>query len=320
MPIDAPRESYVLVSPCKDEAEHIEATLRSVAEQTVLPAQWVIVDDGSTDESMAIVERWRERMPFIKVVTRAPGARQVGGGVIRAFNDGLAAVDIPHRYIAKFDVDLELPPRYFEIMIARMEADPELGTCSGKAYYRHPETGEPVSELCGDEASVGMIKFYRRECFDAIGGFETDVGWDGFDCHKARWMGWRAQSWDDPEIRFIHLRPMGSSQKSIYQGRIRHGRGQYLLGAHPVFFLASSVYRSLRQRPRLTGTAYALRGYIGAALNGEKPFGNPEITRFIRRYQMRALRTGKREAAEWAYQQRRAALGGAALPAGDGER
>ncbi len=313
-PAAAPHESYVLVSPCKDEAAHIERTLASVAAQTVQPAQWVIVDDGSADDSMAIVERWRERMPFIKVVTRAPGDRQVGGGVIRAFNEGLAAVDVPHRFIAKFDVDLELPPRYFEIMIARMDADPLLGTCSGKAYYADPDSGEWVSELCGDEASVGMIKFYRRECFDAIGGFEMDVGWDGYDCHKARWMGWRAQSWDDPEIRFLHLRPMGSSQKSIYQGRIRHGRGQYLLGAHPVFFMASSVYRSLKQRPRLTGTAYALWGYAGAALKGEKHFGDAGITRFIRRYQMRALRKGKREAAEWAFQQRRAELGTGGTP------
>ena len=304
-----PRESYVLVSPCKDEAAHIERTLASVAAQSVLPAQWVIVDDGSTDDGMEIVARWRERLPCIKVVRRAPGARAVGGGVIRAFNEGLAAVDVPHRFIAKFDVDLELPSRYFETMIARMEADPLLGTCSGKAYYADPATGAWVSELCGDEASVGMIKFYRRECFDAIGGFETDVGWDGFDCHMARWKGWRAQSWDDPEIRFLHLRPMGSSQKSIHQGRIRHGRGQYLLGAHPLFFLASSLYRSLKQRPRLTGTAYALRGYIGAALRGEARFGDAEITRFIRGYQMRALRTGKREAAEWAFRRRRAQLG-----------
>ena len=77
-------------------------------------------------------------MPFIKVVHRDTGARQVGPGVIQAFNAGLAAVDVPHDFICKFDVDLELPERYFEIMLARMAADPRLGTCSGKAYYRHP--------------------------------------------------------------------------------------------------------------------------------------------------------------------------------------
>ena len=72
--------AYVLVSPCKDEARYIEKTLKSIERQTIKPAQWVIVDDGSTDDGMAIVERYRERMPFIKVVHRDSGARAVGPG------------------------------------------------------------------------------------------------------------------------------------------------------------------------------------------------------------------------------------------------
>ena len=116
--------AYVLVSPCKDEAKYIEKTLRSIAQQTVKPAQWVIVDDGSRDDSMAIVAQYQTLMPFIKVVHRETGARQVGPGVIQAFNAGLAAVDAPHDFICKFDVDLELPERYFEIMLERMAADP----------------------------------------------------------------------------------------------------------------------------------------------------------------------------------------------------
>ena len=111
--------AYVLVSPCKDEARYIEKTLRSIARQTVRPVQWVIVDDGSHDDSMAIVAQYQSEMPFIKVVHRDTGARAVGPGVIQAFNAGLAAVDVPHDFICKFDVDLELPERYFERMLAK---------------------------------------------------------------------------------------------------------------------------------------------------------------------------------------------------------
>jgi glycosyltransferase involved in cell wall biosynthesis len=300
--------TYVLVSPCKDEAEYIEKTLRSIARQTVKPAQWVIVDDGSRDDSMTIVAQYQAELPFIKVVHRDSGARKVGAGVIEAFNAGLAAVDVPHDFICKFDVDLELPDRYFEIMLARMAADPRLGTCSGKAYYRHPRTGAPVSELCGDETSVGMIKFYRRACFEAIGGFVSDNGWDMFDGHQARWHGWRATSWDDPEIRFIHLRPMGSSQKSIYHGRARHGDAQYRIGSHPLFFAAAALNRAVRQPPYLTGAGYFVAGYLRAMLSGTRRLGDEDFTRFLRRYQLRALRTGKREAAEWAFRERARAL------------
>jgi hypothetical protein len=307
------QSAYVLVSPCKDEARYIEKTLRSVAGQTVKPVQWVIVDDGSRDASMAIVDQYREAMPFIKVVTRASGARAVGAGVIAAFNEGLAAVDVPHDFICKFDVDLELPPRYFETVLARMAADPRLGTFSGKPWYLN-RAGRLVPELCGDESSVGMIKFYRRAAFDAIGGFVTENGWDMFDGHQARWMGWRAESRDDPEIRFLHLRAMGSSQRSLAHGRARHGEAQWRIGTHPLFFAAAAVNR-LKEPPPVTGALWFVWGYLRAGLAGTPRLGTPDFTRFLRRYQLRALRTGKRAAAERAFQERAAALGQRPEPA-----
>ncbi len=300
------KTDYILISPCKDEGLYIEKTLASVAKQTIQPVQWIIVDDGSTDNSMEIVKKYQATMPYIKIVTRAPQTgRNVGAGVILAFNDGLPAITVPYDFICKFDVDLDLHPEYFETLLKKMDEDPLLGTCSGKAYYIDQNTGALRSELCGDEASVGMTKFYRRACFEQIGGFVVQVGWDGFDCHLARWNGWRALSWDTPEaLRFIHLRPMGSSQKSIYRGRIRHGKGQYHQGTHPLFFLASSIFRSLKQKPYITGTFFSIYGYVKAALDGEKHFGDKDVTNFIRSYQLRALTHGKGEAAEWVFQKR----------------
>ena len=113
----------------------------------------------------------------------------------------------------------------------KMEADPRLGTCSGKPYMLL--NGKLVSEKCGDENSVGMTKFYRVECFEQIGGFVRQVMWDGIDGHRCRMLGWIAASYDEPDLRFIHLRPMGSSHKGIFTGRIRHGFGQYFMGTSP---------------------------------------------------------------------------------------
>ena len=302
--------TYVLISPCKNEGAYIEQTLSSIRDQTVPPAQWIIVDDGSTDNSAELIASYQVEMPYIKVVTRPPGDRRVGGGVVDAFNVGLAAVDVQdYDYLCKLDVDLALPPRYFEILMTRMQAATRLRTASGKAYYIHPSTGARKSELCGDEASVGMTKFYRRACFEEIGGFVSEVGWDGYDCHRARWFGWQAISWDDPDLQFTHLRPMGSSQKSIYRGRIRHGKGQFHIGTHPLFFLFSSLYRSVRQRPYLTGTLFSVFGYVRAWFGGEKRFGDRDMTAFVQAYQMRALRSGKLAAANWAFRQRCQVLG-----------
>ncbi len=286
------RSGYVLISPCRNEADYMRRTLDSVAAQTVTPALWLIVDDGSTDATPDILREYADKHDWITVVTKPDrGHRAVGPGVIDAFYFGVEQIDLAaYAYSCKFDLDLEIPPRYFEILISRMEDDPRLGTCSGKPYIMR--NGALVSERRGDEMSVGMTKFYRRECFDDIGGYVREVMWDAIDCHKARQKGWIARSWDEPDLRFEHLRPMGSSQSGIYTGRRRHGFGQYFMGSDPLFFLATSIFR-MAEPPYILGGLAAIQGYLGAWLRRDRQLDDPELIRFIRAYQRRALRKGK---------------------------
>ena len=202
---------YLLISPCRNEAEYMRQTLDTVIAQSVRPARWVIVDDGSTDATPQILADYAAKHDWIQIVTRKDrGRRAVGPGVIEAFYAGYDVAE-PDRftYLCKLDLDLRLPPRYFEILMERMEADPRIATCSGKAYVE--EHGQLKDERHGDETSLGMTKFYRVERFKAIGGFVREVMWDGIDCHVCRMHGWTACSWDEPDLRFVHLRPMGSS-------------------------------------------------------------------------------------------------------------
>lgn len=288
----APR--IVLISPCRDEARYMRRTLDSVLAQSLRPSLWVIVDDGSTDESPRILDEYCTAHSFIRVVRREDrGRRAVGPGVIEAFYAGLATVDLDQfDYVCKLDLDLDLPPRYFEELIRRMDADPRLGTCSGKPYFPHPADGHLVSEGCGDDTSVGMTKFFRVECFRQIGGFVREVMWDGIDCHRSRMLGWRACSWDDPDIRFVHLRPMGSSQVGLWTGRKRHGFGQYFMGTAPLYMIASASHRAMR-RPYVVGGLGMLAGYFGAMARRAPRYNDPEFRRFLRRYQSMVLVKGK---------------------------
>ena len=234
---------YVLISPCRDEANYMRETLEFVINQTIRPQKWIIVDDGSTDQSPQILAEYEAKYNWIEVVTRADGGqRAVGPGVVDAFYAGYRKIN-PNEYefLCKLDLDLRLLPRYFELLMSRMNADPRIATCSGKAYIE--ERQRLISERHGDDTSLGMTKFYRVSCFEAIGGFVREVMWDGIDCHRCRMKGWIACSWDDPELRFIHLRPMGSSQRSIYVGRMRHGYGQYFMGTGFLFMAASAISR-----------------------------------------------------------------------------
>lgn len=288
---------YVLISPCRNEASYMKETLDSVLQQSVLPAKWVIVDDGSTDATPQILAEYAARHDWIQIVTRKDrGHRAVGPGVVDAFYEGFAAINPDdYEFLCKLDLDLRLPPRYFEILMQKMHADPLIATCSGKAYLQ--ENGQLVNERHGDETSLGMTKFYRVTCFKAIGGFVREVMWDGIDCHQCRMQGWKACSWDEPELRFVHLRPMGSSQQSVYVGRMRHGYGQYFMGTGFLFMAASALSR-VNQKPYVLGSAAMLWGWISSALTGKPRYENDAFRKFLRRYQMRALVVGKRRAVE----------------------
>ncbi len=143
--------------------------------------------------------------------------------------------------------------------------------------------------------SVGMTKFYRVECFREIGGFVRQVMWDGIDCHRCRMLGWLAESVDDDVLRFTHLRPMGSSQKGIWTGRVRSGYGQYFMGTAPLYLFASALFR-LPRHPVLLGSIAMLWGYVSSAVRGVTRYEGPEFRRFLRRYQYACLLYGKREA------------------------
>ena len=270
-------------------------TLDSVVAQTLLPARWVIVDDGSTDQTPAILAEYAARHDWISIVTRADrGHRAVGPGVVDAFYSGFAAINPDDfDFVCKLDLDLFLPPRYFEILVRRMNEDRRIATCSGKAYLR--EEGELVFERHGDDTSLGMTKFYRMDRFRQIGGFVREVMWDGIDCHACRMHGWIACSWDDPELRFVHLRPMGSSQQSIYTGRMRHGYGQYFMGTG-FLYLAVSALARMNQKPYVLGSLAMMWGWVKSALMRRPRYGNADFRRFLRRYQRRVLTVGKRRA------------------------
>ena len=226
---------YCLITPCRNEAKFARRTLRSVTSQTIAPALWLIVDDGSTDDTAAILAEYAEKFPYIRILHREDrGFRKLGAGVIEAFYQGYDSID-PNDFdfICKLDLDLDLPPGYFEALMNRMEASPQLGTASGKPYFIDQKTGRKVMETCGDENSVGMVKFYRRECFVQIGGFVKGLMWDGIDCHKCRNVGmdrgllercgseFRAFAADGDERQKLVDGPGASRCRTIFHGNRR---------------------------------------------------------------------------------------------------
>jgi glycosyltransferase involved in cell wall biosynthesis len=292
---------YSLISPARNEAQYIKKTLDSVLAQTVLPKRWIIIDDGSTDDTPRILAEYAAKHDFIEVHTRANrGRRALGGGVVEVFNSGLELLaDDSGEFVCKLDVDLILPPRYFERLLEAMAADERLGSVSGKPYFQigGGESRELKSERIGDDVSAGMTKFYRRAFLEDIGGLVKGLIWDGIDCYRGRMLGWRSKSIDSPDLRFIHLRPMGSSDRGIMTGRRRLGEGYWFMGAAPSFVLASALYR-LGHKPAVLGSVGTVHGYARAWLKAAPRYDDLEFRRYLRRYHRAMLMRGRGRATE----------------------
>ncbi len=284
----AQKNRILIITPAKDEAEYIQKTIHSLENQTLRPACWVIVNDGSSDETGRLADEAAAKHDWIKVLHRPAGTqRRVGPGVIEAFYAGLETEELQQfDFVCKMDADIELKPDYFQTLIHRFAENPKLGTISGKCWV--PIDGTLVLERTGDQFSHGVAKLFRRECFEQIGGFVREVMWDGIDCHRCRMLGWEAVSDPDPQLQIVHLRLMGSSFQSVYHGRRRWGRGQYFMGTHPLYLLGISAYRML-ERPFFLGGLCILAGYLGAWMKRMPQYGDEQFRSFLHGWQLSKL-------------------------------
>ena len=275
----------VIIAPVRDEADLIRLTLDSMVAQTVKPVEWIIVDDGSQDGTADIVREYAAKHPFIRLVQRPDrGFRKVGGGVVAAFKFGITQIEHQdYEYIAKLDGDMSFGPRYLECMFEQFALEPKLAAVSGKVYRE--EEGKKIEEIIIDEHVAGQFKLYRRMAFEEIGGFVEEVLWDGIDVHTARMKGWTTKSFLHTDAILMHHRLMGSSDKNVYRGRLRWGRGIWFMGYHPLYALASGIFR-MREKPFVIGGLLIIAGYLGAAIKRAPRYDNPEFREHLHRWQL----------------------------------
>ncbi|HTY85975.1 MAG TPA: glycosyltransferase family A protein [Candidatus Acidoferrum sp.] len=278
---------YAVVSPVRNEEEFLPRTVESLRQQTHPPTWWVIVDDGSTDQTRKIAEQAAGRHPWIRLVNRPDrGFRQAGTGVVEAFYDGYALVaGREWEYLVKLDGDVTLPADYFEKCFARFSANQKLGIAGGTVCQRKHQGLEPESKVDPPFHVRGATKIYRRECWRQIGGLLRQPGWDTLDEVKANMLGWITATF--PEIQLEHHRPAGGAY-GTWNNWVKNGVANYIAGYHPLFMAVKCLKRSLHP-PVMIGALGLGCGFLSGYLRGLGQVDDRDLIRYFRRQQLARL-------------------------------
>jgi glycosyltransferase involved in cell wall biosynthesis len=279
-------EEYVIVTPAHNEAAFIELTIKSVISQTVLPLKWVIVSDGSTDSTDAIVEKYAALHKWMEVLRLPAREDRNFASKVLAFNAGYNRVrHLPHRFLACMDADISFEADYFAYLLDQARSDPKLGIVG--TAFREGRMSYDYRFVSIEHVS-GPCQLFRRECFEDIGGYMPvrGGGVDHIAVLTARMKGWRTRSFTE---KLYQHRDMGSAKHGPLGYKFAVGRLDYALGGHLLWELFRVVYQMTR-RPWILGGIMIGAGYATVALKGAQRPISKELIRFRRREQMARLK------------------------------
>lgn len=280
--------SYVIITPARNEAEFIELTLKSVTAQTVPPLKWVIVSDGSTDDTDTIVEKYSATYPWIELLRMPKRKERHFAGKVHAFNAGYERVrDLDYEVIVSLDADISFDPAYFSFLLNRLSSDGRLGLVG--TPFQEPSGLKYDYRFTSIEHVSGACQVFRRACFEEIGGYQPVKGGsiDHIAVISSRMKGWKTRTF--PEMVCMHHRPVGTAQRGALSSKFQGGLKDYRIGNHPLWEFCRVLYQ-MTKPPRCLGGLALGCGYMSAWIRKtERPVPN-DLVDFHRREQMQRIK------------------------------
>ncbi len=282
--------NYIIISPARNEASYIEQTIKSVVSQTINPLQYIIADNGSTDDTFQIVESYTKQYDYIRFIN--VDTSQVRSDVAKsvAFNAAYRSIiGLEFKYLGNLDADVTFEGNYFEKLIERMESNSKLGVTGG--WILEESNKGFKSRFCNRIDHVpGAVQFFRREAFEKISGFDENLECSADTIAEVKIInnGWEVESF--PDIPVYHHRTTGSANRSLVVSRFYKGKHDYIIGYHPIYEFGKFIYRLL-EKPYLIGSFMHYLGYLSAAVNlGHNKSVSNDIVSILRKEQIKKIR------------------------------
>ena len=204
--------SYVLITPARNEEKYIETTIRSMVEQTVPPKRWVIVSDGSTDQTDRIVQNYAASFSWINLVRIPAQEGRSFAAKVRCFNAGYERLkDMEYDIVGNLDADISFDKDYFEFLMGKFAENTNLGV-AGTPFVEEEVTYD--YRFTNIEHVSGACQLFRRQCFEEIGGYSPIKG-GGIDwvaVTTARMRGWKTRTFTEKVCH--HLKGIGTGNGS----------------------------------------------------------------------------------------------------------
>lgn len=278
---------YVIITAARNEELYIENLLLSVVQQTVPPKRWVIVSDGSTDKTDAIISKYCKQYDFIKLVTNNGDPTRNFGSQVRAIQAGIIHLKgLEYEYLGNLDADVSFGPDYFEKLLRYFVDNATLGLAGGSIYENDGKRFVP-RKFNSNRSVAHAVQLFRKRLYEDIGGYRALKygGPDTLAVAMARMSGWEVASF--PDLVVLHHRPTTSAEGFI-KGAFRSGRMDYSLGNHPFFELLFCL-RRVRHKPIAIYALSRLAGFIYSSLKSDDRDIDDSIIYFIRNEQMNKI-------------------------------
>ena len=279
---------YVLITPARNEEAFIEKTIESAAKQTILPLKWVIVNDGSTDDTGNKVRRFLGKYPWIELIEFPVRKERNFAAKVFAFNAGQESVkNLDYEVIANLDADTSFDADHFEFLLNEFRKNPRLGVAG--TIFKEDGYSSETDSFEGENHVSGQCQLFRRQCFEEIGGYRPNKagGIDWMAVTSARMMGWQTRSFR--EKWFFHHRKLGTAERGRLKSSFSYGEKDYYLGGHPVWEALRVAFRMTRKPYLIDGAALG-SGFLWAFLSRQKRAVSKELMKFHRKEQMQKLK------------------------------